>query len=100
MPMRIQYNMSLITRKPVFGIWNQVRPKPICLATKTSQNIETLHVASFAFLILYFAFLRANNKGSDQTVWMGRLVYTIIFLHASKSVFFLISMYKSPLKLI
>ena len=28
--------LSLVTRKPVFGIFDQVRLKPGCLATETS----------------------------------------------------------------
>ena len=30
------FNMSLITRKPVFGVSDQVRLKPACSATETS----------------------------------------------------------------
>ena len=30
------YNMSLVTRKPVFGVSDQVRIKPACSATETN----------------------------------------------------------------
>ena len=30
------YHMSLITRKPVFGVYDQVRLKPTCAATEAS----------------------------------------------------------------
>ena len=30
---------------PVFVNFNQARLKPVCSATETSKNIETLHVA-------------------------------------------------------
>ena len=32
--------MSLVTKKPVFGVSNQVRHKPACAATEASQGIE------------------------------------------------------------
>ena len=31
-----RYHMSLVTRKPVFGVCDQVRLKPACSATETS----------------------------------------------------------------
>ena len=30
------YHMSHVTKKPVFGVFDQVRLKPVCLATETS----------------------------------------------------------------
>ena len=36
------HKLSLVTRKPVFGVFNQVRLKPVCLATGTSQKLEIL----------------------------------------------------------
>ena len=33
-------NLSLVLRKPVFGVSNQVRYKPGCAATKYSQRLE------------------------------------------------------------
>ena len=32
--------MSLVTRKPVFGICDQVRLEPACAATEASQRLE------------------------------------------------------------
>ena len=32
----MRYHMSLVTRKPVFGVFNQVRLKPACSATEAS----------------------------------------------------------------
>ena len=31
-----RYNMSLVTRKPVFGVFDQIRLAPACSATETS----------------------------------------------------------------
>ena len=36
------YNMSLVTKKPVFAVFDQVRLKPVCLATETSYSLEIL----------------------------------------------------------
>ena len=38
--------MSLVTRKPVFGVCDQVRLKPACSATETSLGLEILDFAS------------------------------------------------------
>ena len=62
-------------RKPVFGVSDQVIPKPACSATETSQNSEILLVASFDNDIFQY---KANNKGADQTVLMCRLVCTFV----------------------
>ena len=43
--------MGLITRKPVFMVPHQVRPKRACLATKTSLDSEILHRASWTFVL-------------------------------------------------
>ena len=34
--------MSLVTRKPVFEIFDQVRHKPACSATEASERLEIL----------------------------------------------------------
>ena len=41
-----QYLMSHVTRKPVFGVCDQVRLKPACSATGTSQGLGILDIAS------------------------------------------------------
>ena len=46
----IIYFMGLIMRKPVFGAVDQVRLKPVCSDSEMSYNIETLLVASVAFI--------------------------------------------------
>ena len=43
--------MSLVTRKPVFRVWDQVRLKPVCSATKTSQGREILDIASRGIIL-------------------------------------------------
>ena len=39
-------NMSLVTRKPVFRVFDQVRLKPTCSAAETSWSLEILDLAS------------------------------------------------------
>ena len=36
---RKDYEMSLVTRKPVFGVCDQARLKPTCSVTETSQSL-------------------------------------------------------------
>ena len=43
--------MSLITRKPVFGVCNQVRLKPACSATETSQCLEILDIETRGIIL-------------------------------------------------
>ena len=58
--------MCLIARKPVFGVSEKVKPKPACSATETSSKFR------------YDTFQRANNNGIDQTMWMGKMVCTLV----------------------
>ena len=37
-------DMSLVTRKPVFGVCDQVRLKPTCSVTETSSSLEFLNI--------------------------------------------------------
>ena len=43
--------MSLITRKHVFGVSDQVRHKPVCAATEASQSLEILDIASMDIIL-------------------------------------------------
>ena len=42
---------SHITRKPVFGVFDQVRLKPACSATETSQSLEILDLSSIGIIL-------------------------------------------------
>ena len=44
--MMVGHNMSLVTRKPVFGVCDQVRLKPVCSASETSYGLEISAIAS------------------------------------------------------
>ena len=39
-------NMSLVVRKPVFGVPDQVRHKPGCTATEDGKRLEILYLGS------------------------------------------------------
>ena len=41
-----EYNMSLVVRKPVFGVSDQVRHKPGCTATKDGMRLEISDLGS------------------------------------------------------
>ena len=66
--------MSLITRNPVFGICDQVRLKPARSGTVTSKQ-------------RYYTIQAKNNKGSDQTAQMRRLICAFVVGIWQKQVF-------------
>ena len=43
--------MSLVTRKPVFGVYDQVRLKPACAATATSWRLEISDIEKGGILL-------------------------------------------------
>ena len=57
--------MSHITRKPVFGVCDQVRLKLACTAIKTSKSLEISDLATIGIIL---SRKQANNKGTDQTL--------------------------------
>ena len=74
--------MSLVTRKPVFGVCDQVRLKPACSATETSKSLEMLDLENRNMILS-----NRNNKGADQTVWMHRLICSFVVHIWHKQVF-------------
>ena len=61
--------MGLVATKPVFRVPDKVRFKPACSAT---DWLEKLNFAGSK--LRYGTFQTANNKGTDQTALMRRLV--------------------------
>ena len=47
----MDYNRSLIIRKPVFGLCDQGRLKPACAATETRYRLENLTIASISITL-------------------------------------------------
>ena len=72
-------DLGLGKRKPVLGIYNQVKLKPACSATEASYNIEILHIASLPAILN-----NANNNVTDQTAWVVQAGLCLCYLHAAK----------------
>ena len=64
----IEYNYGPGGKNLVFGVSDKARLKTISSATDTSQKIEISLVATFQ---------KENNKGTDQSVQMPRLVCVV-----------------------
>ena len=47
------YEMSLVTRKPVFGVFDQVRLKPLCSAKEASLRLEILDIETAPLFFAY-----------------------------------------------
>ena len=58
--------MGFDVRKLAFGVFDQVRLKPVCSASETSYNIEIAHLTDLPKLY----FQRVNNKCADQIAWI------------------------------
>ena len=67
--------MSHVTRKPVFGVCDQVRLKPACSATEASWRLE---IVAMTDIYRYYIIQRANDKDADQSVWMRRLICVFV----------------------
>ena len=57
--------MSLVTRKPVFGIFDQVRLKPACSADETSQGLEISAMASRGIILSWQQTTKGEKRCSD-----------------------------------
>ena len=76
------YDMSLVTRKPVFGVWDQDILKPVCVATEASKRPEQQILIRLRGCAGW-----SNNKGADQTAWMRRLICAFVVRIGQKQVF-------------
>ena len=56
------YYMGLNARKPVFWVSDQIRPKPACSATRTSQNIDIFHGASLNIVLSRKGIIKARIR--------------------------------------
>ena len=70
--------------KTVFGVSVKEELKPASSATETSWNIKIWLVASVR---MYDTFKSENNKGSDQTGGMCRLVCAFVVCKTKKTSF-------------
>ena len=73
------------TRRPVFRVCDHARLKPTYSVTEIS-SVECWNIVCSKFINC--TFLGANNKGTDQTAWMCRLVCAFdVQAHAATSDF-------------
>ena len=75
--------MSHMTRKPVFGVWELVRLKPVCSATDTSKGLEISAIASTGIILSR----QQTTNALDQTVHMRRLMCDFVVRIWHKQVF-------------
>ena len=75
--------MGLITRNPVFGVFDKASFKPLSSATATSSKKLNFTCSKFT----YNAFQNANYKSADQTAWMRRLSAPVLFAYPQRQVF-------------
>ena len=113
--------MSLVTRKPVFGVCDQVRLKPACRATEARQrleiaNIETRdiilsrqrtttaeadlrhccsHLVKTGFLMTWLICLRCIQH-CDRLLLVGHLYVYILTMHVVGSRTFCLWCWKRP----
>ena len=83
--------MSLVIRKTVFGVCDQVRLKPVCSATETSWGLESLDIASRGIILS-----SRRNKGVGQTARMRRLICAFVVRIWQKQVFSWHGSYSNP----
>ena len=76
------YCLSLVTRKPVFGVFDQVRLKPTCSIIEAGGGLK-FRIKKLE--VLYY--LGSENKGADQTARMRKLIRTFVVRIWHKQVF-------------
>ena len=67
--------MSLVTRKPVFGVFDQVRHKPACSATETSQSLEIANVETRDIILSSQRTTKALIRLRGCTGWSAPLLF-------------------------
>ena len=82
--------MSLVVRKPVFGVFDQVRHKPGRTATEDGYRLEISDLGSRG---LYYPC--SENKGADQLRGYGEANPRLCFRICKKPVFSLRSSFIS-----
>ena len=67
--------MGFVARKPIFGVSDKVRLKPVSLATETSQEIEILLVASLDMILSNERTTKALIRLHGCTGWSAFLLF-------------------------
>ena len=83
LPQKSRLEMSLVTRKPVFWVFDQVRLKPACTAPEARWRLEISDIETRSMILPR----QRNNKGADQTARMRRLICAFVVRIWHKQVF-------------
>ena len=75
--------MSLVTRKPVFGMFDHVRLKPACSAIETSLSLEISAIASRGIIVSRQRTAKALIRLHSCAGWSA----PILFTYGTKQVF-------------
>ena len=71
---RYQWNIQHMinaTRKPVFGVCDQLRLKPACSADKTSYGLESAAIASRGIILS-----KQRTTKADLRLWCSHMAYS------------------------
>ena len=71
----ITSNMSLLMRKPVFGVCDQVRLKPACSATETSRRLEILDIETRGIILSKQRITKALIRLRGCAGWSAPLLF-------------------------
>ena len=75
--------MGPVTRKPVFGVSDKARLKPVPSTTGTSYKFEISLLSSLDMILKK----KAYNKEAEQSAQMRRLVCAFVVLHTTEDRF-------------
>ena len=82
----ILIQLSHVTRKPVFGIFDQVRLKPACWATETSQSLEIANVETRDIILSRHRTTKALIRLRGCAGWSAPLLFAYVIRKFSHDV--------------
>ena len=71
----IPWHMNIATRKPVFGLSDQMRLKPACAATEARQRLEISYVETRGIILSRPRIAKALNRLRGCTGWSVPLLF-------------------------
>ena len=69
------FHLSLVTRKPVFGVFDQATLKPACSASETSQGLEISAIASRGIILFRQRTTKALIRLRGRAGWSAPLLF-------------------------
>ena len=76
--------LRLVVRKPVFGVSDQVRHKPVCTVTEDGQSIEISYLGSREIVLYIYV---AKLKALISFAVTAKLISAFVFTLCKKPVF-------------